>query len=96
MQSEQATIDFTFAKSALFVRQAVAAAFEIPVDQELSWPTLGVLVCRQKSSSLPKQFLVRGLPSLALALPDEEKAFRIFLKEVGAARSDVSFRISIL
>jgi hypothetical protein len=95
MPSEQVTIDFTSAKSPLFVRQAVAAAFGIHPNQEFTWSTLRDCVCDSGSPDSPKQFLIRGLSSLAIALPDEEKSFRTFLSEVGAARPNVSFKIAI-
>lgn len=41
MASDQVTIDLTYGKNALFVRQTVAVALGIAINRELTWEMSG-------------------------------------------------------
>lgn len=73
------TLDFSFAKSPLFVRQTVASAFGIPLGQEFTWAVLASLTCEATRLSAPDQLVIVGISQLEVALPDEAKSLREFL-----------------
>ena len=88
-------IDFSYAKNALFVRQTVAVAFGIPLDQEFTWGVLSDLICGRESIDLPEQMTVEGLSSLSVQVPGEAINFKAFLKHLGSAHPDIDIRIRI-
>lgn len=45
MRSEPATIDFTYGKNALFVRQTFAVLLGLPLNQEFTWAVLRAHAC---------------------------------------------------
>jgi len=81
----QATIDLTYARNALFVRQSVAVAFGIPVDRELTSEYLQDRLCNAHDLEIPKRVLIRGLPSASSALGDESRMLRQLLRALQAA-----------
>jgi hypothetical protein len=95
MQSEQATIDFTYAKTPLFVRQTFAKLLGIPLTQEFTWAFLRAHACDPTNARLPKRLLVRGLSSLSVALPEEATMLRSVIKELGQVRPEVEILIII-
>lgn len=92
MSNEQATIDLTYAKTPLFVRQTIAVTFGIPLDQEFTWRILRERICDPANSSVPRRLLVRGFSSLAVALPEEASMLGGVLKALCALRPDVEIQ----
>ena len=92
MNNEQTTIDFTYARTPLFVRQTIAVTFGIPIDQEFTWRILRERICDPGNSSVPKRLLVRGFSSLAVALPEEASMLRTVLKDLCTLRPDVEIQ----
>lgn len=74
------TIDLTYAKNALFVRQSVALAFGIPIDRELTWDFIQDRICNSHGFEMPGRVLIRGLPSPSSALGDESRMLRNLLR----------------
>ena len=93
MASGQVTIDLTYAKNALFVRQTVAVAFGMPINRELTWEILRDRLCDPENRSLPATIVVKGLPSLGLSVPSEAKSLRSVLRELGTLRRDITISI---
>jgi hypothetical protein len=83
------TIDLTHAKNALFIRQAVALAFGVPIDQELTWEVLHERLCTSTGLEIPERILVRGLPQASIHLSEECQMLRNLLKALGTARGIV-------
>jgi hypothetical protein len=73
------TLDFSFAKNALFVRQTLASAFGIPFDREFTWDALNPLICDAARARNLTQISVQGISQLGVALPEEAKSFRELL-----------------
>jgi hypothetical protein len=73
------TLNLSFAKNALFVRQTLASAFGIPLDREFTWDALNLLICDAARARNVIQISVEGLSQLGVALPDEAKSFRELL-----------------
>ncbi len=73
------TLDFSFAKSPLFVRQTVASAFGIPLEREFAWDSLTTQICASSGASQPDRLSIVGLSHLGVALPSEAKSFGEFL-----------------
>lgn len=88
----QKTIDLTYAKNALFIRQSVAVVFGIPIDRELTWDFLQDRLCNSPALKMPEHVLIRGLPTASLALGDECQMLRNLLQVLGKARG-VQIRI---
>lgn len=76
----QRTIDLTYAKNALFVRQSVAVAFGIPLDRELTWDFLHHRICKSHDLDMPGCVLIRGLSSASILLKDEIRMLRNLLR----------------
>ena len=95
MHSDFATIDLTQAQTALFVRQALAKFAGIPFSHEITWGDLHDSICGPANRALPSSVVLRGLPRLALKLPQEELQLRELLREMAAARPDIQVRIAI-
>jgi hypothetical protein len=89
----QVTIDLTYAKNALFVRQTVAVAFGIPIDRELTWPILQERICDPANLAIPKKILVEGLPGLGIRVPDEERMLISLLLDLRVIRPDIEVMI---
>ena len=87
MCNKQVTIDITYAKNALFVRQSVAVAFGVPIDREITWVFLQDLLCNSSEFALPARVLVCGLPSASGAIGDEIRMLRTFLRALATTRS---------
>ena len=83
------TIDLTHAKTALLVRQTVAVAFGVPIDQELTWEVLHKRLCTSTRLDIPERILVRGLPQASIHLSEECQMLRNLLKALGTARGIV-------
>lgn len=96
MPTDPATIDFRYAKNALFVRQTLAKFAGLPIDREITWESLRDHICDPDKSVLPNRVVLRGLSSLSLAAPDEARMLRHLLKEVAVARPDIQVQIAIL
>lgn len=89
MCNKQVTIDITYAKNALFVRQSVAVAFGVPIDREITWVFLQDLLCNSSEFALAARVLVSGLPSASGAIGDEDEIRmpRTFLRALATTRS---------
>ena len=87
MCNKQVTIDLTYAKNALFVRQSVAVAFAVPIDREITWIFLQDLLCNSSEFAVPARVLVCGLPSASGTIGDEIRMFRTFLRALATTRS---------
>ncbi len=86
------TLDISFAKNALFVRQTIAVAFGIPLDQEFTWPILYEKVRSSAGLAEAREIHVNGPYT---RIPDEERLFSHFLHEIGAIRPDIRIMIRI-
>lgn len=95
MRTDSATIDLTQAQTALFVRQALAKFAGIPFGDEITWGDLHESICGPAKRALPRSVILRGLPRLAVMLPQEERHLRDLLREMAAARPDVQVRVAI-
>jgi hypothetical protein len=95
MHREQTAIDLTYAKSPLSVRQTVAVSLGIPIDREFTWGILLDLASNSTNITLPKLLLVRGLPNLAIILPDEARMFQSFLRDIKVLYPDIMIQIVI-
>jgi len=82
MNDSQVTIDLTYAKNALFVRQSVAVAFGIHIDRELTWGFLKNSICGSEDLTMPKRVIIRGLPSDSGVLGEESQMLRGLLRAV--------------
>lgn len=89
------SIDLTYGKNALFVRQTVAIAFGVPLGQEFTWDMLGNLICARKSIDLPGRISVLGLSSFAVHVPDEARSFQKFLDRLCAEHPGIDVVIRI-
>ncbi|RIX84038.1 hypothetical protein [Acidovorax cavernicola] len=89
------TIDLSFARSPLFVRQTLASAFGIPLGQEFTWNSLTTLVCETTRMSVPDRLSVVGISQLGVALPDEEKSLRELLRALQAQLPDLRILITL-
>jgi hypothetical protein len=85
MSDAQKTIDLTYAKNALFIRQSVAVAFGVPLDRELTWDFLQDKLCNSTDVAMPDCVLIRGMPSTAGELADESRMLRGFLRALEAS-----------
>ena len=94
MGDTQKTIDLTYAKNALFVRQSVTVAFGVLLDRELTWDVLQHRLCSSTDVAMPDCVLIRGMPSPAGELGDESRRLRSLLRELEAARG-VEVRIAL-
>ena len=79
----QKSIDLTYAKNALFVRQSVAIAFGIPIDRELTWDFLHDRLQNSRDLNMPEHLLVRGLPAASLAVGSECRMLQNLLRMLG-------------
>jgi hypothetical protein len=95
MASDQVTIDLTYGKNALFVRQTVAAAFGIAINRELTWEMIRETLSDPSNRTLPARIMVKGLPHLGTTVPHEADQLRSVLRELGALRPDIAIRILI-
>lgn len=93
MHDSQVTIDLSFAKSPLAVRQTIGLAIGLAIDKEITWRNLRDYLCDPASSRVPKYLLFRGLSNLALTVPDEEKMLRQIIRAMEVFRPDVTVRI---
>lgn len=87
MRNKQVSIDITYAKNALLVRQSIAFAFGVPIDREITWDFLQYLLCNSSEFALPARVLVCGLPSVSGAIGDEIRMLRTFLRALARTRS---------
>lgn len=67
----QVTIDLTYAKNALFIRQSVAVAFGISIDREFTWEFFRDRLSASPALAILENILCRGLPRASLVEPDE-------------------------
>jgi len=93
MQREISTLDFTYAKTPLFVRQTLAKTFGVPLNQEFTWPILRAKIFDPAHSIPVKSLLVVGRSNLAQTLPEESESLSSFIKELGMLRPDIDVRI---
>lgn len=93
---DELRIDMTRAKNALFVRQTVAIAFGLPLDQEFTWDSLRALICYAGNPRIPATISVDGLASMSLNVASEEREFSDFLKALQVARPDLRLSYRIL
>ena len=93
--NEPKTLDFTYAKNALFVRQSVAVAFGIPLDRELTWDYLRERICDPGNAAIPQRLLLIGLPTLSTMLPEESRMFSAVLKELRTLRPDIEILVEL-
>ncbi|WP_073213328.1 hypothetical protein [Massilia sp. CF038] len=84
MSDLQITIDLSYAKNALFIRQSVAVAFGVPIDRELTWDFLRDRIGSTDTHAMPNDVTVRGLPNLSGALGEESQMFLGLLRTLGA------------
>ncbi|MDM5179900.1 hypothetical protein PO883_22160 [Massilia sp. DJPM01] len=96
MRSEKLWIDLTYARSPLFVRQTVAHAFGIPVNQEFTWELLRDLICNLDASVLPKEVIFEGWPRMSMTIPDEAERLSGFLRALQLRHPDINVSIVIL
>jgi len=89
MGDMERTIDLTYAKNALFVRQTVAVAFGIPIDQELTWGFLQDRLCTSGGPEIPERILVRGLSLASIQLEEECQMLRNLLRALGTVHGVV-------
>jgi hypothetical protein len=95
MQKEIATLDFTYAKTPLFVRQSLAKTFGVPLNQEFTWPILRAKIFDPAHSIPVKSLLIVGQSNLAQTLPEESNLLSSFLKELGMLRPDIDIRVAL-
>lgn len=93
--NSQISIDLTYGKNALFVRQTVAVAFGVPLGQEFTWDVLGDIICRRKTIDLPGRVSVEGLSSLAVQVPSEARMFRNFLTRLRSEHPSIEVMIQL-
>lgn len=86
MSDTRKTIDLTYAKNALFIRQSVAVVFGVPLDRELTWDFLQDSLCSSTEVEMPNCVLIRGMPSTNGELGDESQMLYGFLRALEAAR----------
>lgn len=84
MSDSQITIDLTYAKNALFIRQSVAVAFGIPIDGELTWDFLRDRIGGADTHAMPADVTVRGLPNVSGTLGEESQMFLGVLRTLEA------------
>jgi hypothetical protein len=89
----QVTIDLTYAKNPLFVRQTIAVALDIPIDRELTWDILRNWICDPDNRAMPRHLLFIGLPKLAVTLPHEERMLGGVLRKLQTLRPDVQILV---
>ncbi len=82
MDNTQVTIDLSYAKNALFIRQSVAVAFGVPIDRELTWGFLKDAICAIDHLAIPKQVTVCGLPSDSGMLGEESRMLMGLLRTI--------------
>lgn len=95
LRSEILTIDLTYARSPLFVRQTVAHAFGIPVNQEFTWELLRDLICNLDASVLPKEITFEGWSSLCLAVFDEAERLSGLVRALRQRHPDIKVSFMI-
>lgn len=93
MQKEITTLDFTYAKTPLFVRQTLAKTFGVPLNQEFTWYILRAKIFDRTHSIPVTSLLIVGRSKLAQTLPEESDSLSNFLKELGTLRPDIDIRV---
>lgn len=82
MIEKRVAVDFTYARTPLFVRQMLASAFGVPLGQEFTWDSLGALIRDAARASQPEHMTVSGLSNLAVNLPEEAAQFKGLLRDI--------------
>lgn len=93
MDSEK-TIDFSYRRSPLAVRQTLAVAFCIPLDRELTWDYLRMCICDPSNIELPTKIVLRGLAGMRL--PDEERELSALFRALQVVRPDIRVSVVLL
>lgn len=93
MTKERLDIDFTYARTALALRQTAAHAFGIPLDREFTWDMLIALICGLPASELPKKIVIRGYPSGRGSLREEQIGLSAVFDELQRRYPDMSIAV---
>lgn len=93
MAQDVVRINLTYAKNALFVRQTVAVAFGIPLDQEFTWPILYKVVSTSEKLAETRKILIEGMP--ATTISGELKLLSGFFREINVIRPDIEIAVTI-
>ncbi|ATQ77143.1 hypothetical protein CR152_23460 [Massilia violaceinigra] len=96
MRNETLRIDLTYARSPLFVRQTVARAFGIPINQEFTWELLRDLICNLDASALPKEIVFSGWSNMEITIREEAERLSGFLQVLQKRHPDIKVSIIIL
>jgi hypothetical protein len=89
------TIDLTWAKNALFVRQTVAQAFGVPLDREFTWDMLRAAICRADNPRLPDKIYIVGRSHASLDVPNEARALDEFLAALKVVRPHLQITVQL-
>ena len=90
---EELRLDFTYARTALFVRQTLALALRLPLNQEFTWPFLKDRVCDPTDTILPKRIVLVGISALRSSLPEEAAMLLGVFRELRLLRPDIKVMV---
>jgi len=96
MQKEKITLDFTYARSPLFVRQTVAVAFGLFPRGDLTWHDLTAHIHTLERSALPREIYVRGHASVSIALPEEKQSLGELFDVLSSRSPEIRITFQIL
>lgn len=96
LRRAEARIDFSAAKSPLFVRQTFAEAVQIPISSTLTWDEIRRQLPQASLPGSPSRLVVSGLPHVSIALPEEARSLHEALRAFSALNPDVDIRVQII